>query len=217
MINKFRNFLKEDYNRKTLIFTLISSIVLLLYAIYNGILGILYKTIWNQTICFYYLLLLFTKSLLLIECRKKDNTIEKNYLIIIISFVLLFITTISMIAPSILMIKNKRSFDLGIIPAITLATYTTYSITMAIINLSKVHNNSNQFIKQIRLINIISALMSITVLQNTLITVSDGYNKDMKILSCCSTFAIICSIIILIIVYLIGFIKKKNISNNKTI
>ena len=53
-------------------------------------------------------------------------------------YALLFIITISMIAPAIFLIIGKRTYDLGMIPAIAMAAYTTYSVTFAIINYYKV-------------------------------------------------------------------------------
>ena len=115
-----------------------------------------------------------------------------------------------MLTPKILLIENKRDYNLGLIPAIFMATYTTYSITMAIIHMVKSKKSNNIFVRQIRLINLISTLMSVTVLQNTLILANGGYNQDMII------FTIYTSIsIILLIFFMIAFSFYKYIKDNK--
>lgn len=52
--------------------------------------------------------------------------------------------------------------------------------------------------------------MSIIVLQNTLILANGEMEENMKILSACSTFAIIVSVFILIAIQLIKYLKKLN-------
>ncbi len=206
MIKKTINNLKSDYVFRTYAFTFISILITFGYAIYNGVLGITKLSIWNGSICVYYLLLLSIKALLMIERRNTNE--QKRNRVILFSFILLFVTTIAMITPAILMINNQRSYDLGLIYAIAMAAYTTYSVTTAFIHFNKARSNENQVVKQIRLINIASALMSITVLQNTMILANGGIDESMQLLSAISSFAIITAITILTIVEFCNFKKR---------
>ena len=108
---------------------------------------------------------------------------------------MLIVMTVAMIAPAVLLILDKRSYNWGLIPSIALAAYTTYSITMSIINMRKAKNNDSPAIKQIRLVNILNTLMSLLVLQNTLILANGGYTEDMRKLSVASSVVIIALII----------------------
>ena len=145
------------------------------------------------------------KVLLMIE-RKNTNKQKRNR-VILFSFILLFVITIAMITPAILMINNQRSYNLGLVYAIAMAAYTTYSVTTALMHFNKVRTNENQVVKQIRLINIASTLMSITVLQNTMILANGGFDESMQLLSVISSFAIITTITILIILQICNFRK----------
>lgn len=202
------NWIKEDYDRRTILFASISIVIHLSFAIYNGVLGILYHLIWNGSICVYYLLLMGMKGVLVFGqfyCTRKNKS---KYSFIYISYGILLLSTISMIVPAILLVQNKRFYDLGVIPAIAMAAYTTYSITMSIIHMNKTKQVDNLFVKQIRLINMVTAFMSILVLQNTMILANGAYTNVMKELSIISSIAIILSIIILIVYSLSKTIKR---------
>lgn len=83
---------------------------------------------------------------------------------------------------------------MGLIPAITMATYTTYKLIMASIHIQKQkHNNHNNvLVTELRTINFIDALVSILTLQNTLIMVNQTKSSanDMFVLSAVSSAAI---------------------------
>ncbi|MGM9808203.1 MAG: hypothetical protein ACI31I_00590, partial [Bacilli bacterium] len=106
---------------------------------------------------------------------------------------------------------DKRTYNLGLIPSIASAAYTTYSITMSIVNMKKAKKTDNPIINQIRLVNIINTLMSILVLQNTLILANGGYTDSMKQLSMISSVGIIVLIIIIEIYEFILLITKKGV------
>lgn len=203
--------LKSDKERRTFILTFVSALISFAYAVYNGAIGIINSSIWNGSICVYYLLLLVIKLLLVVGNRKPYNE-QRRSVVINVSFLLMFIITLAMIAPATLLILNKRTYSLGLIPAIAMAAYTTYSITMAIINFSKSKTNNNLLLNNIRIVNVIAALMSVIVLQNTLILANGAMEEGMQELSIYTTFAIIASILIILV---IQFIKCSR--RNKTV
>lgn len=196
--------LKSDKERRTFILTFVSALISFAYAVYNGAIGIINSSIWNGSICVYYLLLLVIKLLLVVGNRKACNE-QRRDVVINVSFSLMFIVTLAMIAPATLLILNKRTYSLGLIPAIAMAAYTTYSITMAIINFSKSKTNNNTLLNNIRIINVIAALMSVIVLQNTLILANGVMGEGMQELSIYSTFAIIASILIILVIQFIKY------------
>ncbi|MDE7100910.1 MAG: hypothetical protein K2O05_03550, partial [Anaeroplasmataceae bacterium] len=107
-----------------------------------------------------------------------------------------------------LMVLNQKNVLMGLIPAIAMAAYTTFKITMAIINYKKTRKNDHLSIRALRIINMIDALVSILSLQNILIVVNGGSKaEDMMILSGVSSLVIILSILIIIIISLIRALK----------
>ena len=200
--------LKNDYNKRTVIFAFLSVLAIICFTVYNGILGFLFDSIWHICIFAYYVFLLFIKGLLVFGISNK-KTRSNQLLVVYITFIMLIILTIAMIAPAFLLVLDKRTYNLGLIPSIASAAYTTYSISMSIVNMKKVKNTDSPIIKQIRLVNIVNTLMSILVLQNTLILANGGYTDDMKKLSVASSVGIIV-LIIFIEIYQFILVKAKH-------
>ena len=188
--------LKNDYNKRTVIFAFLSVLAITCFTVYNGILGFLFDSIWHICIFAYYVFLLLIKGILVFGITNKKA--KSNQLrIVYTTFIILIVMTIAMIAPAFLLLLDKRTYNLGLIPSIASAAYTTYSIVVSILNMKKAKNAPSPIIKQISLVNIINALMSILVLQNTLILANGGYTDDLKKLSIASSVGIILLIIII--------------------
>lgn len=94
--------------------------------------------------------------------------------------------------------------------SIAMAAYSFTSITIAIINAKKSIKHDNLLVKQNRIIDLISALVSILILQHTLIVVNGDYTQDLVIMSV-FTSAAIWAFIVFITIF--SFIK--NIKDNK--
>ena len=208
MIKIFFKKLKNDYNKRTVIFSFLSVIATICFTVYNGILGFLFSSIWHISIFAYYVFLLLIKGLLVFGITNKKA--KNNQLrIVYTTFIILIVMTIAMIAPAFLLLLDKRTYNLGLIPSIASAAYTTYSIVVSILNMKKSKNADSPIIKQISLVNIVNALMSILVLQNTLILANGGYTDDLKKLSIASSVGIIILIIIIEIYQFIMVITKQ--------
>ena len=192
MIKEIVKKLKNDYNKRTVIFAFLSVLAIICFTVYNGILGFLFDSIWHICIFAYYVFLLLIKGLLVFGISNKKTRINQ-LIIVYTTFIMLIIMTIAMIAPAVLLVLDKRTYNLGLIPSIASAAY----ITMSIVNMKKAKNTDSPIIKQIRLVNIVNTLMSILVLQNTLILANGGYTNDMKKLSMASSVGIIVLIIII--------------------
>ena len=74
-----------------------------------------------------------------------------------------------LIAPIAYMVIGERSYVYGLIPAIAMAAYTTYRITMGIINLGKSRKQENILIKELRTVDLQDSLVAVLTLQNALI------------------------------------------------
>lgn len=210
--------LKKEFieNKETLfsyISTWISILMPLGFAIFNLVLGLIHSSIWNTCISVYYFLLLIIRAILYVGNRytKKDNKVQIKK-IYIISQIVLFITNISLIAPISLLASYQKEVKFGMIPAIAMATYSTYKITMAIINYSRARKYYGLIEREKRQINLYDALVSILTLENALIMVNGGNNdKNMALLSMISSLVIYSFIVISSIV-----LFTKEIKNNKT-
>lgn len=211
MINKIKDVF-NDYYKSTIITAVISMITALLFALFNGLIGIISDAPWNLYISVYYLLLIIVRMETLIFEKKayKNNNNEIRKKAYIASFCILMVLNIALIGPIVLMIKNLRPGNIGMILSIAMAAYSFTSITIAIINAKKSIKHDNLLVKQNRIIDLISALVSILILQHTLIVVNGDYTQDLVIMSVFTSAAIWAFIVFITI-----FSFVKNIKDNK--
>ncbi len=214
---KIRSFLKsrkKDYIFKTLVSSVISFSVTILFALYNGFLGIRLLSIWHGGICVFYLLLAAIRGIILLTEKNNKTRDDKQrskcrQRTFIISAFLLLLLNLALILPVSLMVMFEKPVNMGLIPAIAMAAYTTYKITMASIHIQKQKRSNNILIAELRTINFIDALVSILTLQNTLIMVKQETNvNDMLVLSAISSAVIYAVIIFVTVRLLIKGLKK---------
>lgn len=150
--------------------------VTVLFAFYNGILGILHFSVWHGSICAYYLLLSLLRGGIIaagrtLKSKSPDDAIRfirKTFRAV--SGAMLGMNAV-LTAPALLMVFDRRPVQMGLIPAIASATYTTYKITSSAIKLNK---GKHPFRRELGVIQLIDALVSVLILQNTLIIAVDG-------------------------------------------
>lgn len=196
---------KNEYEFKTVINSSLSFFITFIFALYNGFLGIRYKIIWNLSISVYYIFLVIMRGIIIkqeylfltqgADNRQKIHTIVSIILIIMNS---------ALIMPITLMVIDKKNVSISMIPAISIATYTTFKTTMASINLKKSKKSDDLLIKDLQNINFIDALISVLTLQNTLISVKGENNRpEMFRLSAVSSGVGLAVIITLTIINLV--------------
>ena len=182
-IKLFATRWKTEYDYKTYVTAGGSFMVTLAFAFYNGYLGIHHASIWYGTICVYYIMLTLLRGSIITTAKRipqrKAQETARNNAALVISFLLL-ILNISLIVPVSIMVKQQKPVSLTLIPAIAMATYTTYKAVMASVHLKRRKATSDSLVWLLRTISFIDALVSILTLQNTLIMVkSDGEGLGM--------------------------------------
>lgn len=203
-IQSFLKSWKEDYRFQTLSGSAFSFAVTIIFALYNGFLGIRLRSIWHGGICVFYLLLAVIRGMILTS-EKKNRTKDDQQKsksrrrVFLISTIFLLLLNLSLILPVSLMVLLKKPVNMGLVPAITMATYTTYKITMASIHFRKQKHNPHILIVELRTINFIDALVSILTLQNTLIMVNQVNSTDNKMLIVSSISSAVIYIIIIFV------------------
>lgn len=174
MVNKYRN----DYRFSTMLTSSISWCVNIAFSLFNGIFGLIQLSVWHLSVCVYYIFLLGIRGHILLSIRKRRD----QRAVYIRTHIFLIFMNLSMIIPIAVMVVGERGYTYGLIPAITVAAYTTYRITMATIQLKKSRKSSWPLVKELRVINFVDALMAVITLQNTLIMANGGMSGGMKTL-----------------------------------
>lgn len=151
----------------------------MLFMCYHGYLGISYSSIWHGSICiFYFLLMTIRGGIILTEKGNAMRSQEEKCLhrrkTFRISAILLLGLDLSLLLPISMMVMLTAPVTMGLIPAIAMATYTTYKMTMAAIHFVRQKHQPDRHILMMELhtVNLIDALTSILTLQNTLIMVN---------------------------------------------
>lgn len=187
-ITAFLDMWKADYQSKTLFFSAFSTLIGIGFTLFNAALGILYNSVWNGTICVYYALLAIVRSIIVYSQRMSktpDRYEDKeiNRKVYIRTHIIMIFMDICLIVPIAYMVLGKRSYEYGMIPAITMATYTTYRVTMGVFNFRKSRKQENILIKALRTVNLQDSLVSILALQNALIIATGSSMKSMMVLT----------------------------------
>lgn len=171
-IKNFLHSLREDYHFRTVYTARISALITFGFTVFNGMIGVLYRSMWNISICIYYVLLAIVRRIIVRSQRKTvdknqdEEIIKKTYAV---AHIILILIDVALILPIALMVIGARNYTFGMIPAISMAAYTTYRMTMSIIHYLKSKRNENRFIRVIRTINLQDTLVSVLTLQNALI------------------------------------------------
>ena len=190
---------KTDYDFKTVVSAVGSLVVTMVFAIYNGYLGIYYSSVWYGTICVYYIILTILRGLIVKHLRNRQEKSRKK--VYFTASVLLLILNSSLIVPIYLMVVQQKPVNMTLVPAISMATYTTYKVTMASVNLKRRNRSADDLIRLLRSINFIDALVSIITLQNTLIMVnSKGEDTGLLPLTALSSGAVWIAILVLSVI-----------------
>ncbi len=175
--------------------SVLSCLVSLAFAAYNLVIGISYQLVWNFSISFYYLVLLTVKAVVLVcefRWRRCSNT-QKNdrrKAVYLVSTPFLFAVDFVLVAPIVLLILQRRqAIDLGMIPTIALAAYTTYKIIFACINYSRAKKLDNLSFRTLKTLNLKETVTAVITLQNTMI-VTFGNVDEMLMLTYFTTAAL---------------------------
>ena len=175
--------------------------ITLVFAIYNGFLGMRHASLWHGTICAYYIILVILRGTIIIADRmiprSKDKDVSVNTVYQKISFLLLILNC-SLVLPVSLMVMQKTPVSMTLTPAIAIAVYTTYKVAKASVNLVRRRISANNLARLLRTITFIDALVSILTLQNTLIiAASDGDGLKLMPLTAISSFVVWAVILLL--------------------
>lgn len=184
---------------------IISISAALLFAVFNLVTGIINNYLFGTSIAGYYFIVFFVRLYLFIIERKQSPS--HKHLVAISSLMLTF--DVLLIVPIALMVYQMRTYGLGMIIAIAIASYATYKISSAIYNYCKNRQNNDKCARIHTSINLIDALVSILLLQNTLIVANaEQYTQSMHLLTMITSGVIYLVIVILSILNLIHTLKK---------
>ncbi len=146
LINLLINYQKNSFIFKTLASSTMSFINGIVFAVFNGIMGIINHSLWNGSICVYYIFLITIRGIIIFceRANRHNNTMNDDLFRRKISrytHLLLIVLNLSLIVPIKVMVVSGRNYTNGLFIAIGMAAYTTYRIIISISNLNKSKKN----------------------------------------------------------------------------
>ncbi len=150
---------------------IVSAVVALAFAVYNGYLGIAHEYIFGASIAVYFAVLSVIYFIIVDwngqrSVQKTDGTHVREY---IMSSALLLVADVLLVGPITLMVLQLRQFNLGMTAAIIVASYATYKVSAAVVNYVKTRKDFDVRTVSVRSVKLVDAMVSLLTLQNTLI------------------------------------------------
>ena len=210
---------REDYNYQTLMSAAVSFGCTAPFALYNGYLGVGYGSVWHGGIGIFYLLLMVIRGIVLLTEKRNRTRTEAEQIrcrrrTFLISSVLLLVLDLALILPISMMVVLDKPVSMGLIPAIAMAAYTAWKVTMASIHIGRQRRrpSGNILVTELRTVNFIDALVAILTLQNTLIMVKRTTTDENAMLP---LSAVSSTVIYAVIVVIAIRMLQKNLKQSK--
>ena len=165
----------EDYTFRTILTTLPTFLINIVYTVYNGVIGIANQSAWFITMAAYYSLLGIMRYCAVNTERKISRMTDpklirkKELSVIRTDGILLLLLNLALSGVVLLTIAKGTAKTYSEIMVISIAAYTFYKITMAVINMVKVRKTQSPILITIRNIGVADALVSMLTLQTTML------------------------------------------------
>ena len=184
--------LKANKRYRIVFFAICGFVINLLFALYNGALGIIFRSTWFLSLCAYYTVLSSMRFGTVLQDRRNIST-EKfiarfcGVMLIVLALVLSGSVYLSLAAD--IAVKHQE------IIMLTIATYTFYKVVLAIINTVKVRKENSLLLSSIRNIGCADAAVSILSLQRSMLVSFGAMEREdiflMNVLTGAGVFLII--------------------------
>lgn len=222
----FTRSLVRNFGFRTMLFAVGSYAASIAFGIFNGVIGILSRSIWYGALAAYYILLAFLRGGVLsrhgksraakkagVESVDIEYTNAKNYRGCGVLLLLLNLALSGAIAQ---MIFDDGHFSYAGWTVYAMAAYAFFKITMSVINIFRAKKQKDMTVRAVRNINFADALVSILALQTALLTTFSGEGVDVSLfntLTGCAVSLLTLGLGVLMIIT--GNQKMKEIRENK--
>ena len=170
-IRRILEFFKDDYNGKTLAFSIPSTVFSLIYASFTGIAAIWSRSLWLGVMTVFYLITIFMRISVIsragISLVSKKYSSVRNYRSF--CFKLLVFDILFGISIVFFHLHNIHKDYPGFTIYIT-AIYVLIRVVLAVINMVRAHKSNSYTTVALRKINAVKALVSLLILQGAILS-----------------------------------------------
>ncbi len=187
--NPFTRRMAADYRYRTVMFAVPGLALNVIFALFNGVIGIYSRSAWYGTLAAYYILLSVMRFLAVrydrkLSHKKQDKALLAEEIAVYHKCgILLLFMTVALAGMVILMVCEEEGKSYPGLLIYAVAAYTFYKISMSIINLVKVRKFKSPLLMAIRDIGHIDACVSILSLQTAMFaSFADGQEFFVKLM-----------------------------------
>lgn len=187
----------------------------LLYALYHGVLGIYSQSIWFLSMFAYYVILGAVRFSAVLCERKNSGAASAGieYFVLKLSGILLTVLSFVLSGVIYLSLSQNIATKYDSILMITIATYTFYKITMAVIRAVKQRHDPSPLLAAIRSIGYAEVAASVLTLQRSMLVSFEGMTEENARLMNALTGAAVCLFVLVLgITMIIKSTKRKELS-----
>lgn len=195
--------LMEDKRYRVIVKSVLSLVFNLLFAFYNGIVGVLSSSRIFIASSVYYLLLSAMRFPAVVLNRKGKK--QNDRLMVSIVGVMLIILSVVFHIMVIIRMKNNTAVLYGTITMIAIATFTFTKITMAVITAVKHREEHSKLLKAVNAIRYSEVAVSLLTMQQSMLVSFEGTDEKSSVILNACTGAGICFFILTL-----GIITLKN-------
>lgn len=215
--NAFTNRFTKDYRYRTVLFTYSSLAFNLIFALTNGIFGVIYDSIWFGSMSAYYIVLSIMRFIL-VQYDWKNSAIEKTpeikqrELSVYQNCGILFLVlTAALLAAVVQMVYLDKSHSYPGTLIFAVAAYTFYKIIIAIVNRVKAGRLKSPLLLTIRDIGYADAVVSLLSLQTAMFVSFGSEEQVSRRIMNSMTGGAVCVMIFIMGIYMIFSAgKQKN-------
>lgn len=190
------------------------------YMLFRFVTAIQYRSVWFLSMAVYYLVLCVMKAYLIFSYHRREHK-ASIYEIRCYRRIagLLFLLNIPMGGMIILMIQTDSGFTYPGYLIYLSALYTFYMMIMSIINLIRLRKMGSPILSAAKVLNFVSALMSVLGLQTAMISRfsfdGEAYRKMMNTITGTAVFATV--MVTVIVMYIRSSKLKKEVESNEKV
>lgn len=215
----FWNRLFTEYGFRAILFSVGSFLINLAFAVYNGSVAIVIRSVWFGALAAYYVLLIVLRGIIIVYhvFRRKavkagqteDTTERKDTRIYSVCGVVLLLLPIALSFAILQMVRANDSFVHTGITIYAYAIYAFYKIIVSIYNFVKTRRSSEMTVRAAKNINLADAFVSILALQTAMFREFDAGDTVNVATMNAITGAIVCALTAALGVFMIIIAAKK--------
>lgn len=215
-----------EYGFRTIFFSIGSFVINIAFAVYNGSIAIMIRSVWFGALAAYYILLIIMRGGILFYHRRREKAIIsgqskeatnlKDKKVYGSCGIVLVLLPIALSFAILQMVRANYSFVHTGITIYAYAVYAFYKISMAIYNIIKTRQTKDVIIKASKNINLADAMVSILALQTAMFREFDTGNAAQVAKMNAITGAVVCMLTAVMGIFMIINVGKKINKQNQT-